>query len=210
MITLYVLCTVTGAAFVVFSNVLGHMVGGDHGAGGHGGGGHGASHDAQQGGHDGLPLLSPTAMAAYVTGFGSAGLALAHFGVVNPLIQVPIALGFAGAFGVGLVATMAKLSRQAEGNSLSRLDDLVGQEVEVTIAIPAAGSGEVAFVSGGTRLTATAQSEAGQTFAQGSRVRVTRVTDGTLRVTLLPALGASAVVSVGEPIPTPPHKDPIR
>jgi membrane protein implicated in regulation of membrane protease activity len=209
MISLYLLCTVTGAAFVIITNVLGHAVGGDgHGGGGHGGG-HGTAHDGTDG-HDGLPLFSPTAIAAYVTGFGSAGLALAHFGVVNPLIQVPVALGFAGIFGVGLVATMAKVSRQAEGNSLSRLDDLVGQEVEVTIAIPSAGSGEVAFVAGGTRLTATAQSEAGQTFAQGSQVRVTRVTDGTLHVTLLPALGASAVVSVGEPIPTPSHKDPIR
>jgi membrane protein implicated in regulation of membrane protease activity len=210
MISLYLVCTVAGAGFVVFTNLIGHAVGGgDHGGHGGGHGGHSADGHGSDG-HDALPLFSPTAIAAYITGFGSAGLALNHLGIVNPLLQVPLAAGFAGLFGVGLTAAIVRFSRRAEGNSLSRIDDLVGQDVEVTVAIPAGGSGEVAFVSAGTRQTATAQSEAGQTFAQGARVRVTRVSDGVLHVTLASALGVSTVVPVGEPVPTPSRKDPIR
>ncbi|MBS2028326.1 MAG: hypothetical protein JST54_10510 [Deltaproteobacteria bacterium] len=224
MIALYLLCAVTGVSFMGLSALLGHFGGhgGGHDAGGHGGGhghvGHGSGHGqghAQGHGqteHLALPYFSPTAWAAYITGFGSAGLVLTEgLHLTNPLIHVPVSLAFAGGFGVALLFGMAAIADKAESNALSSLQDVIGTDVEVTIAIPADGTGEVAFVAGGTRQTAMARAEAGQTFAQGSRARVTRSADGALFVTLSTAALSTGTASVGEPVEArPAPRDKVR
>lgn len=219
MISLYLLAAVSGFAFMGISALMGHFGGhGDGGHAGHGGhGGHGHVGHGHAGtlGHHGesgleLPLLSPTAIAAYVTGFGSSGLIITEgLHVANPLIHVPLAMTFAGAFGVSVLFAMAKLSQAAEGNTLASLQDVVGTDVEVSIAIPPSGEGEVAYVDAGTRQTAMARSEAGQSFPQGARVRVTRAVDGTLFVTTAGSLAAKPV-SVGEPVELAPQKEKVR
>jgi hypothetical protein len=213
MSAVFLFCTVVGSAFVVLSNLIGHFSGGDgHGGhGGHAGHGHGghAGHDGHHGHVSDLPLFSPTALAAYVTGFGACGLALGHFGVVNPLLTVPVSLAFGAAFGTGLLWSLARLASSAEGNSLASHDEVVGQDVEVSIAIPESGLGEVAFVAGGTRQALPARAEAGQSFPQGARVRVVRAVEGTLHVTRGAALPAPAA-QVGEPVQAPPAKERVR
>jgi len=212
VIALYLLCAVAGVSFMGLSALLGHFGGGHggHDAGGHGGHAghghaHGTGHDHDQGHHVALPFFSPTAFAAYLTGFGSAGLVLTEgLKLTNPWIHVPASLVFAGGFGAALLFGMAMIADKAESNALSSLQDVVGTDVEVTIAIPADGTGEVAFVDGGTRQTAMARSEAGQEFAQGARARVTRSVEGTLFVTLSSATLAPGTASVGVPMEARP------
>ena len=211
MIGLYLLCAVAGFSFMGLSVIMGQF-GGHAGDAGHGHVGHGHAgtlgHHGESGGLQ-LPFFSPMAIAAYVTGFGSAGLLLMEgLHIHNPLIHLPAATAFAATFGIGILVGMAKLAEHTEGNALASFDDVVGTEVEVTIAIPAGGDGEVAYVAGGTRTSCIARAEAGQTFAQGARVRVTRVVDGSLYVTRTASL-AAAPVSVGEPLEAPP-KEKVR
>jgi membrane protein implicated in regulation of membrane protease activity len=205
MSELYLFSTVLGAAFVVLTNLIGH---GGHG--GHGGGGHGGD----SGGHaDGLDLFSPTAIAAYITGFGSAGLLLMHgLGVESPWVHVPLSIGAAGAFGASVLWGLARVRHHTEGNSKASLADLVGTEVEVTVTIPAGGLGEVAFESGGSRLTQTARAEGAQTFKQGTTVQVAQVTEEGLLVTATrPAILAPvSAVSEGVPDERVPQKDRLR
>lgn len=208
MITAYLACAVFGVAFMGISALAGHFGGhGGQGQGGHGGhGGHGHAGHAGHLAADSidLPFFSPSAISAYLTGFGSAGLIITQgLHVTNPWIHVPASAAFAVGFGVSALFGMAKLTQRAEGNSLASTQDVMGQLVEVTIAIPAGGEGEVAYVDAGTRQTAIARADAGQSFAQGASVRVTRVAEGTIYVTTAGAL-ASVGVSVGEPVETPP------
>jgi hypothetical protein len=199
MIGLYLLCAVAGFSFMGLSLLMGQFGGHAHGhAGSLGHHGHGGGVQ--------LPVFSPMAIAAYVTGFGSAGLLLTQaFHIHNPLIHLPASLAFAAAFGVGNLFMMAKLAEHTEGNSLASLGDVVGTEVEVTIAIPEGGDGEVGYVAGGTRTSCIARAEAGQTFAQNTRVRVTRAVDGTLYVTKASALPESTA-TMGEPLESPPRE----
>lgn len=210
MIALYLLSAVAGMSFMGLSAILGHFGTGHGGGHGHGGGGHGHGGHAGEAGFD-LPLFSPLAIASYITGFGSAGLLLTEgLHVANPYIHVPASLIFAGGFGLSMLVAMAKISKQAEGNTLASLQDAVGTDVEVTIAIPPNGSGEVAYVAGGTRQSCIAAAEAGQGFPQGARVRVTRALEGTLYVTLAGALPAGGA-SVGEPVEArPPERNKVR
>lgn len=212
MIGLYLLCAVAGFSFMGLSLLMGQF--GGHAGDGHAGHvGHGHAGSLGHHGHDGgvnLPYFSPMAIAAYVTGFGSAGLLLTQaFHITNPLIHLPASIGFAAGFGISTLFLMAKLAEHTEGNALASLADAVGSEVEVTIAIPKSGPGEVAYVSAATRMNCIARAEAGQTFAQGSRVRVTRVVDGTLYVTVAGALPASTP-SMGEPLASPPVKEKVK
>ena len=206
MIALYLVSAVAGVSFMGLSALLGHFGSGhDHGGDGHGG----------DSGHDGfsLPFFSPLAIAAYVTGFGSSGLMLTQgLGLTSPYLHVPGAVLCAGVFGVGMLAAVAKLTQKTEGNTLPSLQDAVGTEVEVTIAIPAGGTGEVAYVAGGTRQTGLACAEAGQSFPQGARVKVTRAAEGTLHVTHAAAATlASGNARLGEPVEAPPpQREKVR
>lgn len=184
MTSVYLLCAVTGSAFVVLTQLLGHAVGGgDHG-------GHGGDHGGT--GDDGgvhLPWFSPMALAAYLTGFGCSGLLLTGgLGLESPLLHVPLAVGSAGLFGTGLLYGMWRIRHHAEGNSLARPHEVVGQLAEVTVSIPDGGLGEVAFVAGGTRLTASARTKGTAALVQGMHVRVVDSVDGTLTVEAAPSL----------------------
>ena len=206
MIGAYLFCAVLGMSYLGISALIGEL--GDGGLGHAHAGSFG--HHGEQGVH--LPYFSPMAVAAYCTGFGSAGLILTRgLHIANPLIHVPASLAFGGLFGVGILLMMAKIAQHTETNSMSSLAEVVGTVVEVTIAIPAKGTGEVAFVSGGTRQTVLAEAEADQTFKQGARVRVTRAVDGVLYVTLAPSPSlASASPVLGEPLDAPPAPKPSQ
>ena len=205
MIAAYLLCAIAGVSFMGISAFMGHF--GGHGHSGHAGDhGHGGDH-----GHSafGLPYLSPVAIAAYVTGFGASGILLTQgLHLTNPLVHVTLAAACAAVFGVVVLLGMAKLTEHAEGNTLASVQDVVGQDVEVSVAIPPGGTGEVSYVAGGSRQQSTARADAGQAFPQGSRVRVTRALDGTLWVTRATAtLGQPA--TLGEPV-APPRQEKIR
>jgi hypothetical protein len=104
---------------------------------------------------------------------------------------------------------MGRIADRTEKNSLASLDELVGQEAEVTIAIPSGGSGEVAFVAGGTRQTNSARADGDQQFPQGATVRITRVGDGTVWVGrgAKEALGSAVA---GVPVAALPQKQKVR
>ena len=169
---LYTFCFVLGLTVVAGSWLFGHH--GGHG--GHAGPGHG---DAS------LPLLSPTVLAVFVGMFGAGGLLFSdvlHLGWPWHLLG---ALGTSIVSALSVAFVMMKLFEHSETNSVSRFEELVGREVEVTVAMKGGDVGEVAFDAAGTRQTALARSASGEPLAAGARVRVARLVEGVLVV--LPA-----------------------
>jgi membrane protein implicated in regulation of membrane protease activity len=191
MLGLYLLALVIGLGWTVVNFALGHG-GGDAGGEVHAGGSFGA--DGGEGGfgeavgeHGGgpvaLPLFSPTAIAGYLTGFGATGLGLhAGLGIETPLIHVPVALLGAAVLGVGVAWITVKVLALGEISSAEGPESLVGRSGEITVAIPAGGVGEIAFLSGGRRNAGAARAVGGAAIPAGSRVRIVRLEGSTYLV----------------------------
>src|SRR6266851_5751084 len=155
METIFLGCFAFGALFTLVSVVLG--VGG-HGAAhiGHGGGHIGHPHvghpHAESGDRFGsLPLLSVSSLVGALTWFGAAWYLIARF--------------------LGLV-----LSGEREMDPADyRLEGTVGQ---VTVSIPAGGTGEVVFSKAGSRRSEAARAINGGPIPRGSEVVITTYVDG--------------------------------
>ena len=193
MLGLYLLSLVVGLGWTVVNFLLGQMAGGDGGGEVHAGGTFGAgagSHDGYgeaAGDHGGgplsLPLFSPTAIAGYLTGFGATGYGLhGGLGVASPLVHVPVALFGALVLGVGVSWVTVKVLSFGEISSAEGPAELPGRTGEITVAVPAGGVGEVAFLAGGRRNATAARSVDGAPIAPGTRVRIVRVVGATLLV----------------------------
>jgi hypothetical protein len=59
---------------------------------------------------------------------------------------------------------------------------LVGEKAEVISPIPQGGVGEIAYVAGGTRLSAPARTLDGKPAARAARVKIVRMAGGTYYV----------------------------
>jgi membrane protein implicated in regulation of membrane protease activity len=190
MLGLYLLALIIGLGWTVANFILGHgsaegggevHAGGSFGAGGDGGFGEAVGEHG--GGPVDLPLFSPTALAGYLTGFGATGLGLhGGLGIASPLIHVPVALLGAAVLGVGVAWVTVKLLAFGEISSAEGPESLGGRAGEITVAIPAGGVGEIAFLSGGRRNAGPARAVGGGAIPAGARVRIVRLEGSTYLV----------------------------
>lgn len=131
--------------------------------------------------------ISPIVISTFITSFGGAGI------VSRVVFDVsgPVSLLYATLVGVALAGIMflfySKFLIASQGSSEVHVARLVGLTAEVTVSIPETGTGEIALVAGGSRVTYPARSS--------QRVAIQR---GVL-VTVDQMLGSIALVS-----PKPP------
>jgi membrane protein implicated in regulation of membrane protease activity len=178
METIFLGCFAFGALFTLVSVVLG--VGG-HGAA-HIGHGHAGAHighpHAESGDRFGsLPLLSVSSIVGALTWFGAAGYLLLRLGDLA-LPAVVLGALLAGAVGWYLIARFLGLVLSGEREmdpADYRLEGTVGQ---VTVSIPAGGTGEVVFSKAGSRRSEAARAISGGPIPRGSEVVITTYADG--------------------------------
>jgi membrane protein implicated in regulation of membrane protease activity len=192
METIFLACFAFGALFTLVSVVLGfgghgaaHLGHGLHGVGhvhadvGHGGAdqGHGVSAHAGASGIGSLPLLNASSAVGGLTWFGAAGYLLSRLGDWA-LVAVILGALLAGAIGWYLVARFLGfvLAGEREMDPADyRLEGTVGQ---LSVSIPAGGTGEVMFSKVGSRRSEAARALDGEAIARGSEVVITAYTDG--------------------------------
>jgi membrane protein implicated in regulation of membrane protease activity len=178
METIFLVCFAFGALFTLVSVVLG--VGG-HGAAhignGHGGGHIGHPHAESGDRFGGLPLLSVSSIVGALTWFGAAGYLLLRLGDWA-LPAVVLGALLAGGVGWYLIARFLGLVLSGEREmdpADYRLEGTVGQ---VTVPIPAGGTGEVVFSKAGSRRSEAARAIGGVSIPRGSEVVITTYVDG--------------------------------
>jgi hypothetical protein len=174
MDTIFLACFIFGALFTLGSLVLGfagHL--GHPAAHGHGASGHAEAHHA----FADLPLLNASSVVGALTWFGAAGYLLVRLGS----LAVPaIILGalIAGAAGWYLVARFLGLilsgEREMDPDDY-RLEGTVGN---LTVSIPAGGTGEVLFSKAGARRSEAARAIGGVPILRGTEVVITSYVDG--------------------------------
>lgn len=154
--------------------------------GGFGGDGHDVAvgHGADHGGHGGADAghfspLSPVIVASFVTVFGAAGFVSVKAWGLGTVPSMSVAVGAALAVGAAVFFVMEKIYMSTQASSESVLSTLVGKEAEVITPIPAAGFGEIAYVSKGTRLTAPARSASGDAIERREVVRIDKIVGTT-------------------------------
>jgi membrane protein implicated in regulation of membrane protease activity len=193
METVFLACFVFGALFTLVSLVLGvgghglaHISHGFHGPGHlHPGAGHASTeHGHAVSGHAGasgvgsLPLLNASSAIGGLTWFGAAGYLLSRLGGDWAVLAVLLGALLAGAIGWYLVARFLGfvLAGEREMDPADyRLEGTVGQ---LTVSIPAGGTGEVVFSKVGSRRSEAARALDGEPIARGSEVVITSYSDG--------------------------------
>lgn len=203
METVFLAIFAFGALFTVVSAALGAVSSIDHGFGlaghghghgvGHGhaghaghGGAHGHSaHDTNHGHVPGwlgsLPLLNGSAAMAFLTCFGAAGYLLVR---ISEWALAAVLLGalIGGGAGAYLIARFLGLvlagEREMDPDDY-RLEGTLGQ---ITIGIPAGGTGEVVFSKVGARRSEAARSLGGTPIPRGTEVVIARYADGIATV----------------------------
>ncbi len=190
METIFLVCFAFGALFTLASVVLGM---GGHGAAHVAHGhvhapppavhGHAAVHDGHAPLHHGptapphLPLLNFGSVVGALSWFGAAGYLLLR---LSPWAVPAIVLGalLAGAIGWYLIARFLGLILAGEVEMDPddyRLEGTVGQ---VTVSIPAGGTGEVVFSKVGARRSEAARGLGGTAIRRGQEVVITAYADG--------------------------------
>jgi hypothetical protein len=150
--------------------------------------GHGAGHDAAHVGHlhpdapgghsdSSLPLLNGSSVVGALTWFGAAGYLLVRLG---DLALPAVLIGALLAGGVGWYLVARFLGLVLSGEREMDPDDyrLEGTVSQVTVRIPAGGTGEVVFSKAGARRSEAARAVGGVAIPRGSEVVITGYTDG--------------------------------
>jgi membrane protein implicated in regulation of membrane protease activity len=163
----------------------GHGVGHGHGHAGHGGAHGHSAHDTNHGHVPGwlgsLPLLNGSAAMAFLTCFGAAGYLLVR---ISDWALAAVLLGalIGGGAGAYLIARFLGLvlagEREMDPDDY-RLEGTLGQ---ITIGIPAGGTGEVVFSKVGARRSEAARSLGGTPIPRGTEVVIARYADGIATV----------------------------
>ncbi|MCX7872661.1 MAG: NfeD family protein [Verrucomicrobiae bacterium] len=170
---IYLVCLVAGFIFMVVCAIMGHVVGGhdaDIGSGGHAEAGADASDGV------GISAFSPVVIASFVTAFGGFGIIFQQFSwAKEPYVNAPIAIVSALIVANIVLFILRSLFRHTQSSSESRVAELVGQVATVITPIPENGTGEIAYVHGGTRYNAPAREESGLAVPSGSLVKITRI-----------------------------------
>ncbi|MEZ4503309.1 MAG: hypothetical protein R3C39_11845 [Dehalococcoidia bacterium] len=121
--------------------------------------------------------LNVQTIAAFLAGFGSVGWLLSGYFDVPSLVAA--AGGILGGLPMAaLVAAMTRFFMKQEVSSNFALADLIGAQVRVTLAIPAAGVGRIQFERAGGTHSAAARSGSHQAIGAGELVTVQSVVAG--------------------------------
>lgn len=183
---IYTISLLVGVVYTITAFLLGGIAGLGHGEGGGGdfshdyGTGPDMGHGEATGGAGGgeqviFGPFSPIVIAFFLTCFGGTGLILTSATRMNQFAT----LFLAGVSGFILAWLMVRIFNSVLGNIQSssevRLHSLIGVEAEVTVSIPPAGFGEIAYIAMGSRNTAPARSEDQQSIPRYSAVRITRI-----------------------------------
>jgi membrane protein implicated in regulation of membrane protease activity len=173
----YFICFLVGFLYAVVSGVLGHIFGGDSHV-------HldASGHVGFDGGDAGLSVASPTIIAAFLSGFGGAGLIVHNLYHPGPGVSLLLAIVGGLAISGGAYLLLGLLYQKTQAGSEFRDDQVVGKSAEVTVAIPVDGVGEIAFSMKGSRNIAPARSEDGKLIPKHSTAKITRSVAGTFYV----------------------------
>lgn len=183
----YWICLVVGVGYTIVAFVLGGVAGaiGHVGDAGHGefthsygvqnsGHGHTAGEMADGTGQVIFGPFSPLVVAFFMTCFGGTGVILSQT-AVGPFWQIPLS----ALSGFVLAALLVKFFNRFLGGLQSgsdvKLYTLVGAEAEVTVAIPANGAGEIAYVAMGGRSVSPAYSDNHVEIPRFATVRIARI-----------------------------------
>jgi hypothetical protein len=123
-------------------------------------------------GEVGIVSLSPITIAGFVTAFGAFGvIATQGFGA-SAILSLVIAT--IGGLVVGIVSHIAYfyLLIKPQGSSEIKQSDIIGATAEVTTPIPMSGTGEVAFVAQGGRVTYPARAADRVALPRGTTVTI--------------------------------------
>ncbi len=179
METFFLACFAFGLLFTLLSVVLGSVHIGGHF--GHDLGhdlGHGHAHASAEAHGDQMPLFNLSSLVGGLTWFGAAGYLLTRLGDWALPVAIIGALAV-GALGWYLVARFLGLVLKGEVEmdpADYRLEGTVGQ---VSVGIPAGGTGEVLFQKAGSRRSEAARASIkGQPIARGTEVVITNYADG--------------------------------
>ena len=182
----YVICFGVGLVFTTISAFTANVFGGhDVDPGGHeGAGGHAEAGINQD--MPGFSLLSPTAMASFVTAFGGLGMVFSKFEKTSsPWISVPLS-ALSGFIIAGLVVMLFRtVFRHTQSSSEARVSRLLGTTGTIITPIPANGVGEIAYVNSGSRYTAPARSLSGAEIGNGKAVKIARIVGSQFYVELI-------------------------
>ncbi len=134
-----------------------------------------------------LSFLSPTVLAVFLTVLGGVGLIVEKvFGEEGGwiLATVSLIIGFFVAVGAAIITRkfMTYLVRQGEKKSQPDQFDIVGQEAEVILAIPANGCGEIVYFAKDARYNASAKSEDGVPIQRSWIVRIVQIGKNGLHI----------------------------
>jgi membrane protein implicated in regulation of membrane protease activity len=170
---IYLVCFFLGFGFAVVSALLSGVFDGaghaapDLGSGHAPGLGHGGTHGEVQ-----FSPLSPVVLAMFIATFGGSGLLFHRYLHWPAAAHIPLATvsGFVAAGVVFLF--FYHVFRAAQSSSEAGAEEAVGQEAEITVAIPNHGLGEIAYTVRGTRYTNPAQSRDGKELPAHLPVRI--------------------------------------
>lgn len=197
LMTVYLACAVVGGLLILMS-----LFGGDHGAD------HAdvsfdhdadlsadAGHEAAAS-HEGawLPFLSLRFWSYGLAGFGAIGMILQLMGRVPAAIIPWIAAGFGLSLGISVAWTLRQLSRNSL-NSGAGVDDLLGQEAEVTVPIRGSDAGRVRATIKGDIIDLLAVSDEPAALMPGSPVYIVSVEGDRVKV-----MSRSTLLEEGETI----------
>ncbi len=200
VITAYWICLIVGIGYTILSFILGEVGGafghvghlhvghfghggghvgqvshtyGVHGSGQHGQG-VGKSIGADQSDSAIFGPFSPLVIAFFLTCFGATGIILTKLGFFG-VLAIVCALAAGTVLAWLLLNFFNKVLGNLQSSSEVRLSALVGEEAEVTVAIPEQGFGEIAYVAMGQRITAPARSNEAVLIPRFAAVRITRI-----------------------------------
>ncbi len=172
--SIYLICFGVGFVFAILSAFMADLFGG-----------HDAHVDLHPGhaeagfGHHDMPgfsPLSPTTIASFITAFGGLGLIFSNIDATSSVwISAPLA-ALGGLFiAAGVFLLFSKIFHATQSSSEGRVAELFGHSATVITPIAPGGVGEIAYVQGGTRYTASARTDEDRTVASGEKVRIVRI-----------------------------------
>ncbi|MCP3774133.1 protease [Paenibacillus sp. MZ04-78.2] len=134
---------------------------------------------------DALHWLQPMVLFTAITVLGGAGVLLTGYTSLVAGVVFVLSLLVAAASAVLIYFVYVKPMEKTENSVAFSMQDLIGGIGEVTVPIPARGSGEVVMRIGGGVTNQIAESFDGTEIAAGLKVVTVEVKDGALLVSCL-------------------------
>lgn len=134
---------------------------------------------------DVVEWLQPMVLFSAITVLGGAGILLTKYSSIAPLIIFLLALLTAVGCAVPIYLLYVKPMQNSENSVAYSIRDMIGAIAEVTVPIPAHGTGEIIVKAGAGVTNQMAESFEGKDIEAGARVVTVDVKDGVLLVSRL-------------------------